>query len=619
MTKRRIMQIQRALFVVFALCAAAGLSPRACAQTTWSTIDQGGGYVFSTSYVEVDTSDYDAGAGVIAEILDPDGNVVDSNSQFMVTPDCDGGGGEWAEVDLYTEAGLPGWYSVYATYWELGFPDIAEGDWTYLGDETEWTYTGGAGLGISFLGQTSVDYGQGGSLQIYGSGFAPNGTPNVAWISFGTSFIVASDSEIDVPINPATPIGLYIILVLIENGESTNSQTFSVTGDQTPSGISVSPSPWVAGSQIEIQITGLNFGTNQPQVSFSCGIGTCLDNTFSPDFWSDTLITGMVDVDPGAAGQTVTVTVGSTGFSGLSFVPGSGQTSQGSTTVPVVAPTLTQSPAAFNMSVGQTNSYITSSISPRGINFTPFFSSALNGQYGNPNSNCQAQLTFASNSGVGSVTDQVTASNAPGGTYCSGVFDVLGYYGASVSTTPTTIYIPPQMIGIQMYSETYMGQYDGISNIPELSVATAAQNRFSQSGFTTNGVAMTNWQTLSQVAQCCTPAPGQEPELDNAVQVFTGALGDIVGGAACYWSPSNAEYAILQSALSTGSTSYPSGLSDPKCFTYGSNPFGSTTQVVLKASMPPNIRTDVGGYNLAPAFAFEGQRSPGAPFVVTVP
>jgi hypothetical protein len=335
MTTRRIMQIQRGLFAFFALCAAVALSPRACAQVTWSTIDQGGGFVWSTSYVEVDTSDYDAGAGVMAEMLDPDGNVITSNSQFTVTPDCDGEGGEWAEVDLYSEAGLSGWYSVFATYWELGFPDIADGDWTYLGDETEWTYTGGAGLGISFLGQTSVDYGQGGYLAIFGSGFAPNGTPNVAWVSFGTSFTVANDYEIDVPIDPATPIGLYIILVLIENGESTNSQTFSVTGDQTPSGISVSPSPWVAGAMYEIQITGLNFGTNQPQVSFSCGIGTCLDNTFSPDSWSDTLITGMVDVDPNAAGQTVTVTVGSTGYGGFSFVPGPGQTSQGSTTVPV--------------------------------------------------------------------------------------------------------------------------------------------------------------------------------------------------------------------------------------------------------------------------------------------
>jgi hypothetical protein len=156
----------------------------------------------------------------------------------------------------------------------------------------------------------------------------------VVWVSFGTSFTVVGDGEIDVPINPATPIGLYTILVLIENSESTNSQTFSVTGDQTPSGISVSPSPWVAGSQIEIQITGLNFGTNQPQVSFSC----CLDNNFSPDSWSDTLITGMVDVDPGAAGQTVTVTVGSTGYGGFSFVPGPGQTNQASTTVNVIPP-----------------------------------------------------------------------------------------------------------------------------------------------------------------------------------------------------------------------------------------------------------------------------------------
>jgi hypothetical protein len=307
--------------------------------------------------------------------------------------------------------------------------------------------------------------------------------------------------------------------------------------------------------------------------------------------------------------------VGSTGYGGFSFVPGPGQTSQASTTVPVVAPTLTQSPSAFNMSVGQTNSYITSSISPRGINFTPFFSYALNGQYGNPNSNCQAQLTFASNSGVGSVTDQVTASNAPGGTYCSGVFDVLGYYGASVSTSPTTIYIPPQMIGIQMYSETGMGAYDGTTNIPELSVATAAQNRFSQPGFTTNGVAMTNWQTLSQVAQCCTPAPGQEPELDNAVQVFTGVLGDIVSGSACYWSPTNMQWALVQAALNSQAVGYVEGIGDPQCYFGLGAGGGSQTQVVIKLSMPNNL---VPGSQNAPAFLFERERTPGAPFVYQI-
>ncbi len=54
----------------------------------------------------------------------------------------------------------------------------------------------------------------------------------------------------------------------------------------------------------------------------------------------------MVDVDPGAAGQTVTVTVGSTGYSGLSFQAGPGQTSQASTTVHVIPPD------AFNVFYG---------------------------------------------------------------------------------------------------------------------------------------------------------------------------------------------------------------------------------------------------------------------------
>ena len=139
MRKNRIVRIQRALFVVFAVCAAAALSPRASAQGS-SEIYVSGSEAFSNSCLEVDTEDYEAAAGVMAEILDPNGNVIASGSNFD--------GGSDVCVPLGAEAALAGWYSVYATYWEYGVNDIDEGgEWTYLGDETEWAYSGGRRAG----------------------------------------------------------------------------------------------------------------------------------------------------------------------------------------------------------------------------------------------------------------------------------------------------------------------------------------------------------------------------------------------------------------------------------------------------------------------------------------
>jgi hypothetical protein len=59
----------------------------------------------------------------------------------------------------------------------------------------------------------------------------------------------------------------------------------------------------------------------------------------------------------------------------------------------------------------------------------------------------------------------------------------------------------------------------------------------------------TTWQQVLIPSQFYgandTTADGPDQELRNAALVFTSEVGDIVGGAKCYWSRRNAEWAII--------------------------------------------------------------------------
>lgn len=150
--------------------------------------------------------------------------------------------------------------------------------------------------------------------------------------------------------------------------------------------------------------------------------------------------------------------------------------------------------------------------------------------------------------------------------------------------------------------------------IPQQSVGVVSQNRFNRPEF---GSPTTYNQIVDsgQVASNQRPSNGVEPQLDNAVAVFTGLAGDIVGGSTCYWSPQNSEMTPIQAAFTSGTTTFPSGTLDPRCYyTWGSGG-GSQTQIVWKTSMPNNV---LSGYQNAPAFLFERQRSPTDPSVIQI-
>jgi hypothetical protein len=102
-------------------------------------------------------------------------------------------------------------------------------------------------------------------------------------------------------------------------------------------------------------------------------------------------------------------------------------------------------------------------------------------------------------------------------------------------------------------------------------------------------------------------------------QYLTAGASDIVGGAGCYWSPQYLrEFVPIQNQYQTApdSTTLPTGLLLPVCYTQA----GQSPQIVWRASMPNNIRSDSGGIYLnAPAFLFVRNRSSNDPAIVQIP
>ena len=261
--------------------------------------------------------------------------------------------------------------------------------------------------------------------------------------------------------------------------------------------------------------------------------------------------------------------------------------------------TVTQSPQKLDLSTGDTNKYITTSVSPGSYSFTPTFAFALAGNY---KSTCNANLGFSNNSGTGTVNTTVTAG--PAG--CSGVFNAFAVVGQKSSSSSTQVIVPPQISVQMLYGEAH-GQVSIGDNVSQLAIGVATRNRFSQPGFsgvTTYQAAITPTQFigLSNITN------GPIPDVDNAAAVFTSTDGTSVLNAACFFSPTNAGWIAIQSALQSGTTTLPAVSPDPGCYQ-------ANRQFVVKRSVGNNA--DGRG---APAFIFEQQRNPASdPAVIQIP
>ena len=269
-----------------------------------------------------------------------------------------------------------------------------------------------------------------------------------------------------------------------------------------------------------------------------------------------------------------------------------------------VPPSFTVSPTTLNLSTGDTYRFVTTTASPATTSFTPTFTV---GSQSNPNSSCAVGLNFSGNGGTGSVDTTVTA----GPPDCSRIFnDVRAQVGSTASTNSTKIVIPPQIM-IKMIVGEAGGQP---GDTDQHAILASARNRFGDGMFP--GGTTSTWQHVlipSQypgVSNGTTNGPNRE--LRNAAQIFTGEIGDIVGGTKCYWSPTYSQWLNIQAALQSATKKFPSNTGVSDCWR------NLTRQIVYKASIGLNVS---GGstYANAPAFVFLRLRQQNVPAVVQIP
>src|SRR5205807_8034222 len=120
--------------------------------------------------------------------------------------------------------------------------------------------------------------------------------------------------------------------------------------------------------------------------------------------------------------QNITVSVG-TDDTGNSFFQRTGDPlsqSQGSNQISIVPITVSLTPSTLNLSTGDTNKYITTSVFPSNIPFTVVYSTGLASPQP-AGSECSPALSAPSGSGTNFVNTIVQASPSN----CSGVFNVI--------------------------------------------------------------------------------------------------------------------------------------------------------------------------------------------------
>jgi hypothetical protein len=274
--------------------------------------------------------------------------------------------------------------------------------------------------------------------------------------------------------------------------------------------------------------------------------------------------------------------------------------------VRVVFPEMAIGPTdVLYLSTGDTNRSITTTVIPTGFAFSRSFSV---GSMSNPNSTCAAAVDLPTLSGAGTVNHTVTAS--PAG--CSRILDeVRGNVPGGIQSPPIKVIVPPQIM-----IRTVLGEAGGQpGDLDQQSLLVVARNRFGDSAFP-GGTAST-WQDVLIPSQFYgandSTANGPDQELLNAGRVFAGEVGDIIGGAKCYWSPTTLEWTSIQAALNSGTATFPSGTGAPSCWS------GQIRQIVVKSSLGLNV-SGGSAFQNAPVFVFLRLRPQAQdPAVISIP
>jgi hypothetical protein len=142
------------------------------------------------------------------------------------------------------------------------------------------------------------------------------------------------------------------------------------------------------------------------------------------------------------------------------------------------------------------------------------------------------------------------------------------------------------------------------ADVDQLSILSSAHNRFGNRDFP--GGRQRTWQdvlTANEYYGVRTDftADGPDQELRNSASIYAGDTGDIVGGSACYWSPTTTQWARVQQLKTDGTATLTNAIvtemGAPTC--WSSN---DQRQIVVKTSVGINARGGV--YQDAPAFVF---------------
>ena len=267
---------------------------------------------------------------------------------------------------------------------------------------------------------------------------------------------------------------------------------------------------------------------------------------------------------------------------------------------PATVATISQTPASINVSSGDTNKVINVAVAPASVASSASFSSSL---VSNKLSASTASISFkapSSFTGNDPWTIVVSGTNSPSGIFSAKACD----QGLCVSQT-TTVNIPPQVL-VQLLNGEAGGQ-TGTGDMSQVEIGMSARNRI---GDTPYFPGSTNYQTTITATQYygLGTAAGQVttgvlPALNNAVTVFQDT-GDLTGGSECYWSPTTAQWQIVQQALASKTTVMPANTGKPACYNVGSS---VGPQIVYSSLVANNNRG--GNYANAPAFVFLRPRS----------
>ncbi len=296
-------------------------------------------------------------------------------------------------------------------------------------------------------------------------------------------------------------------------------------------------------------------------------------------------------------------------------------------TYTLTSPSSSPVPGATNgaqflaFSTGDSNVQLKTTASLLNISVDEVYTSVFQGD---PSGTCpngsHVTLSMPDGTGTGSATSSISAS--PAG--CSGIFQIWGA-GGGTTTNLLEVVVPPQIMIQTEVGEAGAQTQPGDDSM--VALLLTAKNRFGDKRFpgASGGPAWTWQDALTAPGQYYgyvnTTPNGVQPELNYAASVYSGATTVDILNCEAYWSPTNAQFATLQSWANANTPA--NAISDPSWPNLVGAPIvwhGEPKQAVIKSSIGTNARRDRNDYNAAPAFVLFRQAPSGtAPAVITIP